>query len=46
MIKKKNKSSACEKARLIIHEGGGMIKTSEAVQAGIQGEAWGTSIKT
>jgi predicted transcriptional regulator of viral defense system len=35
MIKKKNKSSACEKARLIIREGGGMIKTSEAIQAGI-----------
>ncbi|SMC42237.1 Transcriptional regulator, AbiEi antitoxin, Type IV TA system [Desulfocicer vacuolatum DSM 3385] len=35
MIKKKNKSNACEKARLIIREGGGMIKTSEAIQAGI-----------
>ncbi|WP_245569188.1 type IV toxin-antitoxin system AbiEi family antitoxin domain-containing protein [Desulfotignum balticum] len=35
MNEKKNKPSACEKARQIIREGGGMIKTSEAIQAGI-----------
>ena len=35
MAKKENKSSACEKARRIIREGGGVIKTSEAIQAGI-----------
>jgi hypothetical protein len=31
----KNKSDACEKARRIIRESGGVIKTSEAIQAGI-----------
>ncbi len=35
MKKKKNKHSACEKARRLIREGGGVIKTSEAIQAGI-----------
>ena len=35
MAKKKNHSNACEKARQIIRECGGMIKTSEAIQAGI-----------
>lgn len=35
MIKKKIKRSACEKARQIIREGEGVIKTSEAIQAGI-----------
>jgi predicted transcriptional regulator of viral defense system len=35
MIEKKNMSSACEKARRIIREGGGVIRTSEAIQAGI-----------
>lgn len=35
MNKKKNKLSACEKARRIIRESGGVIKTSEAIQAGI-----------
>jgi predicted transcriptional regulator of viral defense system len=35
MINKKNKSSSCEKARQVIRKGGGMIKTSEAIQAGI-----------
>ena len=35
MVKKKNKISACEKAKQIIRKGNGIIRTSEAIQAGI-----------
>ncbi len=35
MVKNKNKTRACEKAKQIIRKGGGMIKTSEAIKAGI-----------
>ena len=35
MVKEKYKTGAYEKARQIIRKGGGMIKTSEAIQAGI-----------
>lgn len=32
---RKNKLSACDQAKRIIREGGGMVKTSDAIQAGI-----------
>jgi predicted transcriptional regulator of viral defense system len=35
VIVKKNRRNACEKAKQIIRDSGGMIRTSEAIQAGI-----------